>query len=105
MSVLDITDYSYKIVSVDIENTTAVIEFKPADTDLATVTYNCDLQVADVSGFPDYENSEDIPFAEHLKLTATLHAPLGLWRRQKWAVLNGTALTNQIASNTFISVS
>ena len=105
MSVLDITDYSYKILSVDIENSTALIEFKAADPDLSRVTYNCNLEVASVSGFPDYENDEDIPFAEHLKLTATLHAPLAVWRRQKWAVLNGTALTNQIASNTFISVS
>lgn len=105
MSVLDVS-YSFKIVSADIEQSTVLIEYNPADDDLIPITLNCNLVLASPDSFPGqgYINPEDIPFAEHLKVTASLHAPLNTWKSQKWAVLNGTALNNQIASNTYISM-
>jgi hypothetical protein len=105
MSVLDV-NYSFKILSADVEQSTVLIEYNPADDDVMPITLNCNIILADPASFPGegYDNPEDIPFAEHLKVTATMQAPLSTWRSQKWAVLNGTALTNQIASNTYISI-
>ena len=105
MSVLDVS-YSFKILSADVEQSTVLIEYNPADDDLIPITLNCNIVLASPDGFSDqsYSNPEDIPFEEHLKVTARVHAPLTAWKGQKWAVLNGTAINNQIASNTYISI-
>lgn len=105
MSVLDV-NYSYKILSADIETSTVLIEFNPADDDCMPITLNCNIMLASPSSFEGagYVNAEDVPYSEHMKHTAEMHAPIAKFRAQKWAALNSTALTNQITSNTFISI-
>ena len=106
MSVLDVT-YSYKILSADIDLSTVLIEYKPDDEDCMPVTLNCNILLADPASFEGagYTNQEDVPFSEHMKYTAVLQAPLARFRAQKWAVLNNVALDNQIAANTYVSIS
>lgn len=105
MSVLDV-NYSFKIISADIEQSTVLIEYKPLDSDVLPITLNCNIVLAKPDSWPgDYANPEDIPFEDHMKHTAEVHAPLSMWRGQKWAVINGTALSNQIASNTYVTLS
>ena len=102
MSSLDI-NYRFKILSVDQEQSTMLVEFDPLDDDCLPVTLNCLFQLENTGNFPDYENPESIPLVEHLRLSATMYAPMSTWKNQKYIALNSTALTDQVTANTYIS--
>lgn len=106
MSVLNV-DYTFRIVSAELDNSTVLIEFNPLDDDCMPIQLNCNILTALTENFEEglYANPEDIPFEEHLKWTAKLAAPTRIWMAQKWAVLNSAALAAQISSNTYISSS
>lgn len=104
MSVLNV-DYRFKILSVDQEQATMLVEYDPLDDDCLPVTLNCLFQIDSVEKHPDYDNEESIPLIEHLKTSARMYAPLSTWKKQKYMSLKSSELASQVAANSYISSS
>lgn len=101
-SALDIS-YQFKLISVDMDQSTMVIEFDPLDDDCTPITLNTQMYMADLADHPSYTNREDIPLVEHLKKTASVIAPRAQWATQKYMVLKNSDINSQITANTFIT--
>jgi hypothetical protein len=104
MSVLNV-DYRFKILSVDQEQSTLLVEYDPLDDDCLPVTLNCLLQLATTEQYPDYDNQESIPLENHLKNTAAIYAPIQTWAKQKYLSIKSSEVSAQINANSFISTS
>lgn len=104
MSVLNV-EYRFKILSVDQEQSTMLVEFDPLDDDCLPVTLNCLFHLDSVDNHPSYDNQESIPLIDHLKCAARTCAPHATWRRQKYMSLNSEDIAAQISANTYISSS
>tara|TARA_S200002703_G_scaffold23237_1_gene20029 strand:- start:1545 stop:1859 length:315 start_codon:yes stop_codon:yes gene_type:complete len=104
MSVLNV-DYTFKILSVDQEQSTMLVEFDPLDDDCLPVTLNCLLHLDSTDNHPSYANTESIPLVDHLKFAARICAPHATWSRQKYIALKASEISAQITANTFISSS
>ena len=63
MSVLNV-DYRFKILSVDQEQSTMLVEFDPLDDDCLPVTLNCLFHLDSTDNHPSYANVESIPLVE-----------------------------------------
>ena len=102
MSVLNV-DYRFKILSVDQEQSTMMVEFDPLDSDCLPVTLNCLLQLDSTDNHPSYANAESIPLEDHLKYSAKIYAPHDTWSRQKYITLKTSEIAAQVAANTYIA--
>lgn len=83
---MDLT-YSHKIVSVDIEQGTLVVEYTPNDTDLIPIIYNIGF-LEKPHNLTQYADQDSVPFLESMSYSIEAHAPVGLWRRQKLLITN-----------------
>lgn len=104
MSVLNV-DYRFKILSVDQEQSTMLVEFDPLDDDCLPVTLNCLFHLDSTDNHPSYANVESIPLVDHLKFAAKTCAPHATWSRQKYISLKTSEISAQITANTFIASS
>lgn len=102
MSVLDI-DYRFKILSVDQEQSTMLVEFDPLDDDCLPVTLNCRLYLDSLENYPHIDDVESISLEDHLKWSAKMQAPLQTWSSQKYLSLKSSEVQAQITANSYIS--
>ena len=84
--ILDGIEFTYKIISIDIESAHMVIEYTPADSVLMPMTLNVPFYlhtgIHPVTGLPDGTEAP-VTLEDHKEFTAKAGAPVGLWKRQK----------------------
>lgn len=79
-------EFTYKVVSIDIESAHMVVEYTPADSELMPLTLN--VPVTLYTGYNPFNGEPDprpapVTLEDYKEFTALSGAPTGLWKTQK----------------------
>lgn len=97
---VDDLEFEFKIISMDIEQGTLLIEYDPVDANLMPITLNCLYNVRPLFTYPEgtYLTHDEVPFEDSLEFTVRQAAPVTNWKRHQALINNFDKIQEHIAT-------